>query len=105
MSDVALGAWPLVHGRLFHLEYIKEIGKQELICQNAQTLLREQGLIPCKSSCTLLGTVMELGAQISNALMGKSAAIAVLYRSPDTGGPFPPNTVMYLFNGPHTVTR
>lgn len=34
---------------------------------------------------------MELGAQISNALMGKSAAVAVLYHSPDTGGPFPPN--------------
>lgn len=40
----------------------------------------------------LLGSVMDLEAQISKALMGKSAERAVLYHSPDTRGLFPPQT-------------
>lgn len=80
----------VVNVRLFHLVEVKDVRKRESHCQNSQTLLGEGGLTFRESSCTFLDSLMELGARVSIAMMVESAAIAVLYHSPDTRGLFPP---------------
>lgn len=80
----------VVNVRLFHLVDVKDVRKRESRCQNSQTLLGEPRPHLSGVQLHIPWLTYGAGAPMSNAMMVESAAIAVLYHSPDTRGLCPP---------------